>query len=213
MTESLDTKVAVVTGAETDIGAAVAAELAGRGAAVAVQYFSSFSRAKEVVRGIESAGGQAVAIKADLRDPAQSDLLCKKAGGAFGDVDIMVVTGPGRPVEPVQSTADPAVALADAVRAQLLTCLTPAYAPLPDMVGRGAGSLVYICDPALPGRAAADPARAITDAAVRAALEQLEVEFGPFGIRTHTLPAESPQRVGHSVALLVSDDASVTTRS
>ena len=93
MTEmSLQGKVAVVTGAETETGVAVAVELARSGAAVAVQYFSSFGRAKDVVRGIEEFGGTAVAIKADLLDRAQTELMCAKAAGAFGDVDLMVVT-------------------------------------------------------------------------------------------------------------------------
>ncbi|WP_225102166.1 SDR family NAD(P)-dependent oxidoreductase [Streptomyces sp. CoH27] len=201
----LDAKVALVTGAETEIGAAVAAELARSGAAVAVQYLTSFTRAKQVVRGIEGAGGQAVAIKADLQDRAQAELLCKKAGGAFGDVDILVVTDPGRSGPPSHPDRDPATELADTVRARLLDCLAPVYAALPTMVGRGTGSLVYICGSALAGTGTPGPAHAITSAAVRAALDELAREYGSFGIQTHVLPADSAQQVGHTVALLVAE--------
>ncbi|MFF1478996.1 SDR family NAD(P)-dependent oxidoreductase [Streptomyces sp. NPDC058301] len=206
MTElSLDAKVAVVTGAETEIGAAVAAELARKGAAVAVQYLSSFARAKQVVRSIEEAGGQAVAIKADLQDRAQAELLCKKAGGAFGDVDVLVVTDLACPALPPDAGPDPAAELTDTVRVRLLDCLAPIYAALPAMVGRGSGTLVYVGDTAPHGAGTPDPARAVTGAAVRAALENIALEYGSFGIQTHSLPAASARGIGHNVALLVAE--------
>ncbi|MEV5374504.1 SDR family NAD(P)-dependent oxidoreductase [Streptomyces nondiastaticus] len=205
MTElSLDAKVAVVTGAETEIGAAVAAELARRGAAVAVQYFASFPRAKQVVRDIEKAGGQAVAIKADLQDRAQTELMCKKAGGAFGDVGLVVVTEPEYP-DPADGGAGGAAGeIAEAVRAQLLACLGPVYATLPGMVARGTGTLVHVAgsapsEPAVPG-----PARAASRAAVGAALGRLSAEYGAAGIVTHTLPSGPVQHVAQRVALLAS---------
>ncbi|WP_329580348.1 SDR family NAD(P)-dependent oxidoreductase [Kitasatospora sp. NBC_01250] len=201
---SLDSKIAVVTGAETETGAAIAAELARRGAAVAVQYLSSFPRAKQLVRDIEQAGGQAVAIKADLRDPQQTRLLCMKAAGAFGDIDVVVA------VEPADTTsgtpgADPVAELAEGVRARLVTGLGPMYAALPDMVGRGTGALVYVAASALPESAEPDLVQSVSRAALREAMSRLETEFGPFGVSMHALPASSAQQVAHDVALLAAD--------
>ena len=67
---SLQGKVALVTGASKGIGAAIARELAARGAAVAVNYSSSQAGAEKVVAEIQAAGGKALAVQANLSDPA-----------------------------------------------------------------------------------------------------------------------------------------------
>ena len=66
----LTEKVAVVTGSSRGIGAAVAGVLATRGAKVVVNYRSSGQEAENVVAAIKGAGGEAIAIQADV---SQSD--------------------------------------------------------------------------------------------------------------------------------------------
>ncbi|AMV38169.1 SDR family NAD(P)-dependent oxidoreductase [Planctomyces sp. SH-PL62] len=86
----LDGKVAVVTGASKGIGAAIARRLAADGAAVVVNYASSKEAADRVVAAIAEAGGRAVAVRANLADPAEVPPLFDEAMRAFGAVDVLV---------------------------------------------------------------------------------------------------------------------------
>jgi 3-oxoacyl-[acyl-carrier protein] reductase len=84
-------KVALVTGGARDIGRAIATTLADSGASVAVNYHSSGDLAKSLVAGIQSRGGKAVAIKADVSRPDDVSHLIAETRGAFGDrIDILV---------------------------------------------------------------------------------------------------------------------------
>ena len=89
-TLSLENKVAVVTGGSRGIGAAVALELASRGAAVVVNYNSSPDAANDVVKKIEETGGKAAAFQADVSDFKQAEGLIKFAVETFGDLSILV---------------------------------------------------------------------------------------------------------------------------
>jgi 3-oxoacyl-[acyl-carrier protein] reductase len=86
----LDGKVALVTGASRGIGAAVAARLASEGAAVAVNYAGSEAAADAVVGGIEEAGGRAIAMRADVSDPAACTALVERCVSELGGLDILV---------------------------------------------------------------------------------------------------------------------------
>lgn len=86
----LDGQVAVVTGASSGLGAAIARRFAGAGAMVVVNYHSGAERAEEVVRAIESAGGRAIAVGGDVADEGAVDRLFARAVDAYGAVDILV---------------------------------------------------------------------------------------------------------------------------
>jgi 3-oxoacyl-[acyl-carrier protein] reductase len=83
-------KVAIVTGASRGIGAAIARRFARDGAKVIVNYSSSQGAAEEVVAAITAAGGQAVAVKADVSKPAEIPALFAAAKSHFGKLDILV---------------------------------------------------------------------------------------------------------------------------
>ncbi|HEY3869976.1 MAG TPA: 3-oxoacyl-ACP reductase family protein [Actinocrinis sp.] len=83
-------RVALVTGASRGIGRAVAVTLAERGAAVAVNYRSREQDALAVVEQIEKAGGRAVAIGADVSDPAAARELVEETRRRLGGLHILV---------------------------------------------------------------------------------------------------------------------------
>jgi 3-oxoacyl-[acyl-carrier protein] reductase len=87
---TLKGKVALVTGASKGIGAGIARELGKRGAAVAVNYSKDKVTAEKVVAQIHEAGGKAVAIKANLADPASAGPLAESVTTQLGPIDILV---------------------------------------------------------------------------------------------------------------------------
>ena len=88
--KNLQGKVALVTGASKGIGAAIARELAARGAAVAVNYSGSKAGAEKVVAEIKAAGGKAIAVQADLSNPDAIGPFVKTVADQLGPIDILV---------------------------------------------------------------------------------------------------------------------------
>src|SRR5438552_17284420 len=90
MTQELDGRVAIVTGAGRNIGRAIALALAEGGAAVVVNARTNVSQAEGVAREIEQAGGRALAAIADVAD---AEAVQKMAAGTverLGRMDILV---------------------------------------------------------------------------------------------------------------------------
>lgn len=87
---SLDGKVAIVTGASRGIGRAIAEDLASNGAKVIINYNASANAANEVVEGIKSNGGDAIAVQANVSEFDAAQALVKQAIDTFGHVDILV---------------------------------------------------------------------------------------------------------------------------
>ena len=90
MSKKLEGKIAIVTGASDGIGRAIAERLAQDGATVVVNYGKSADKAKAVVAGIVSRGGNAVAIQADMSQVADARRLVQDTVTKFGRLDILV---------------------------------------------------------------------------------------------------------------------------
>ena len=88
MTDSV--RVAIVTGSAGGIGAAVAERLAADGLAVVINYSGSAQPADELAGEIVAAGGRAVAVTADVSDPAAIGMLFDRATSEFGGFDVLV---------------------------------------------------------------------------------------------------------------------------
>jgi len=87
---NLDGRVALVTGGSRGIGRAICLELARCGARVAVNYQSSEGAARQVVEEITAAGGEAIAIGADVSIPEAAARLVKETVDRLGALDILV---------------------------------------------------------------------------------------------------------------------------
>ena len=81
---------ALVTGANSGIGRAVALALGRAGAEVVVNYVSRPEEAQKVVADIETAGGRAFAFKADVSQEAEVQAMFARAVDTFGALDILV---------------------------------------------------------------------------------------------------------------------------
>jgi glucose 1-dehydrogenase len=81
---------ALVTGANSGIGKAVAMAMADAGAAIAVNYVVGEEDARAVVDGINAAGGRALATRADVSNEQQVEAMFDQALASFGTLDIVV---------------------------------------------------------------------------------------------------------------------------
>jgi len=86
----LNDRVAIVTGSGRGIGRAIALELSAAGAKVVVNYAGRVDKAEETVQLIREAGGECIAIQADVSQTADVDRLIKTTLDHFGKIDILV---------------------------------------------------------------------------------------------------------------------------
>ncbi|TPK64601.1 SDR family oxidoreductase [Mesorhizobium sp. B2-4-19] len=90
MSQSLHGKTAIVTGSSRGIGRAIAEGLAAQGAAVVVNYVGNRKAADEVVAGIASKGGKAIALQADISSVSDVRRMFDETESKLGAIDIVV---------------------------------------------------------------------------------------------------------------------------
>src|SRR4051794_22460783 len=87
---ALNGRVALITGGSGWIGSRIARHLAAAGAKVAVNYYRSADKARQVVRQIEEDGGTACEIGADIMDQQAVGDMVRQIREIYGPVDILV---------------------------------------------------------------------------------------------------------------------------
>ncbi|MBW8698363.1 3-oxoacyl-[acyl-carrier-protein] reductase FabG [Streptomyces sp. MBT84] len=196
-------RVALVTGASSGIGAATARLLAARGMRVVVNYLRSSKSAEEVVADIEAAGGQAMAVQADVREVAAIANMVEQVRAAWSDIDVLVHNA----LIPyaVKSFQDMTwEELGGKLDAEMHSAFAVTKAVLPAMTAQGWGRIIYLGT----GLSRRPREGMIALGTAKAALEQfaryLAQELGPQGI---TVNIVAPGPVESRIANDVFDDA------
>lgn len=141
MSEPSEKRTAVVTGASSGLGVAIAEALAALGWRVAAGA-RRVERLEDTARRIEAAGGEATHAALDVADPASVDAFFTHVEGRFGPVDVVVnnagLSIPGRAWE-----IDPAD-LAHEVGVNLLGPMYVTRRAIPAMIARQRGDVVFV---------------------------------------------------------------------
>jgi NAD(P)-dependent dehydrogenase (short-subunit alcohol dehydrogenase family) len=189
MNTNLEQQRALVTGATSGIGRAVALKLAEEGAEV-ILVGRNAQRGAETVAAIEADGGRARFIAADLGDLESIARLVEEAG----DIDILVNNAGIYPFAPTHETAasDFETTFATNVRAPFF--LTAAIAP--KMAARGGGSIVnlgtMVAHFGLPGASVYGASKA----AIVSLTQTWAAEYGPQGVRVNAVSAGTTRTEG-----------------
>jgi 3-oxoacyl-[acyl-carrier protein] reductase len=141
-TNELAGRVAIVTGAGRNIGRDIALALADAGAAVAVNGRASKVDVDSVVSEIESRGGKALAVMADVADEAAVTVMVATVVRRFGRLDVLVNNAAVRPEKPFES-----LSLSDwrAVHSVILDgAFLTSKAALPHLKSSGSAAIVNI---------------------------------------------------------------------
>lgn len=181
----LTEQVALVTGASRGIGRATALLLAADGAAVVVNYREQADAAAQVVKEIEAAGGRALAVRADVGDPAACRALVAAAVDRFGRLDILV-NNAGHSHTGLLIDTDPAEW--DRLLAVHLTGIyTLTRAALPHMIDRRYGRIINISSIWGMTGASWEVAYCTVKAGQIGFTKALALETGPWGITVNAV--------------------------
>ena len=182
---SLQGQTALITGAATGIGRATALLFAQAGARVVVNHRGQDAEAASLVQAIEAAGGQAIAISADVSDASAVQRLVDDAIAAYGALHILVNNAGIIQEKAFLDTteADWDRMLGTDLKSVFLMC----RAVLPGMVARGSGAIVNIAsDLGILGRERYAP-YCTAKAGVIGLTRSLAREFAPHQIRVNAI--------------------------
>ncbi|MGU3438210.1 SDR family oxidoreductase [Actinomycetes bacterium M1A6_2h] len=94
-------KTILITGGSRGMGQQLALRLAGEGANIVVNYRRDTDSATETVAAVEAAGGQAIAVQADVSDTAAVEAMIGQAVERFGSLDVVVANAAASAFKPL----------------------------------------------------------------------------------------------------------------
>ena len=179
-------KVAVVTGGSRDIGRAIAVKLAKEGAKVVVNYHNSEAGAKETVDKIKAAGGEAIAVRADISKLDDIKNLKAKTVEAFGNKIHILVNNAGGLFarKSLQELDESFYDLVMNVNFKSTVFVMQAFEPL---MGKGASIINLSSQAARDGGGGGSSLYASSKGAVSTFTRSMAKELGPKGIRVNAL--------------------------
>lgn len=182
----LSNKVALVTGASRGIGAATARMFSENGASVIVNYVAHADAANGVVADITKSGGKAIAIQADVTNPAQVKEMVSRTTSELGDIDILVLNASiSFPIVPFvdYKWEDFELKLTKELKAAFFCCKEV----VPGMIERNKGNIIAVSSGLSrqpgPGFIAHSTAKSGLDSFAKS----LALELGPHGIRVNVI--------------------------
>ena len=181
---TLNGRVALITGASKGIGAATARVLASRGASVVVNYLTSKTAALALVEEIVGAGGRAVAVRADVSKQADIAALVGETATVFGGLDILVNNAGVYAFMPVEAVTSQEYDRQFDLNVRGLLLTTQAAVPL---FGESGGSIINLSSVVSTLAPAHSALAAGSKAAVDAITKSLAKELGPRGIRVNAV--------------------------
>lgn len=187
MLEDLKGRRALVTGSSTGIGAAVARELARRGAAVVVHGNKNADAAREIADAIVAEGGKAAVVLGDVSDSAVCARIVEEAVAALGGLDILI-NNAGSLIQRVTNAAFDDALFDRVYDLNVRSVLAVTKAAYPHLRASGAGSIVNTGSVAgRMGGYSGSTVYASAKAAVHSITRNAAREFAPDNIRVNTV--------------------------
>lgn len=172
-------KVVMITGASSGIGRGLALEIARRGAKLGL-VARRLEVIEEVVREIESANGEAVALPADVQAVDAVSAAADSLRASFGPIDVLIANAG---IGPTRDAANfSAAEVSDVINVNVIGAANSVAAVIPEMVARASGQLVAISSLAAYRGLPRSAAYCASKAAVSAFFESLRLDLGPRGI-------------------------------
>src|SRR5258705_1154801 len=180
-------KVALITGASSGIGAATAAVFAELGGRVALSYHKNREGAERVRDAITRSGGNAIAMRSDVRQAEEIRALVKRTGDEFGPIDILV-NNAGSLIERQKVLKITEELWDETMNLNLKSAVLCSQAVAPSMIERKTEAIVNLVS--IAGRTGGGPgagAYSTAKAGLIAFTKALAKELAPDGVRVNAI--------------------------